>query len=154
MAELCAFCGKELKLLGKNTLVCGDISQTVCKECWKKYWDAPQAVRCRDLLEKGRPAEPERIRAFLEHETQELDEYQSELDRLGKLMNCCGQPMTPMCVSEFQLGHQGWFGGNMAHIVAGTMELAVFQCEQCGQVKFMNPKFIDPRAIKQNLHGA
>ena len=68
-------------------------------------------------------------------------------------MICCVQPMRPVSVSEFLLGRQCFFTGDWSNIIAGAMELAVFQCEQCGQGKFMNPKFIDPRAIKQNLRG-
>ena len=152
MAGQCAFCGKKLGLFN-DSLVCGNISQPVCQDCRKKYQDAPQALRCRDLVEKGSPVEPELVRAFLEREQKELDEINAEQERLGKLMSCCGQPMTPVSVSEFQLGCQGFFTGDWPNIIAGAMELAVFQCERCGQVKFMNPKFIDPRAIKQNLRG-
>lgn len=154
MAESCAFCGKKLGLFHNDTLVCGNISQPVCQDCWKKYQDVPQVLRCRDLLEKGSPIEPELLRKFLERERKELDEIEAELERLGKLMRCCGQPMTPVGVSEFQLGRQGFFTGDLPNIIAGAMELAVFQCEQCGQVKFMNPKFIDPRAVKKDLRGA
>lgn len=72
----------------------------------------------------------------------EAEAQRTEAERLGKLMNCCGQPMTPLGVSEFQLGCQGWILGDLPNLLAGAMELAVFRCEHCGQIRFMDPEFI------------
>ena len=142
MAEFCVFCGTELKWFGKNTLVCGNATQPVCKDCWEKYRGGSQVERCRELLTTGRAVDPETIRAFLEKEERELAEKQAKRERLGQAMNCCGQPMTSLGVSEFQLGRQGWILGDLPNLVAGAMELGVFRCEQCGQIKFMDPQFM------------
>lgn len=142
MAEFCSFCGKELKLFGKDTLVCGGVTQPVCRDCGEKYLSVSQVERCRELLKNGRAAEPEKIRVFLEEKERELAERQARAERLGRIMSCCGQPMTSLGVSEFQLGRQGWLTGDLPNLLAGAMELGVFRCDQCGQIKFMDPKFM------------
>ena len=60
-------------------------------------------------------------------------------------MSCCGQPMTPLGVSEYQLGRTGWIMGDLPNLLAGSMELALFRCERCGQIKFMDPKIMKDR---------
>lgn len=139
MAEVCVFCGVELTLLGKNVLECGGVTQPVCKACRKEYAAMSQIERCRELLRTGRAVEAEKVRAFFEEKERETAKQREKM----AAMQCCGQPMTYLGVSEFQLGCQGWFLGNLPNLVAGSMGLAVFQCERCGQVKFMNPKFLE-----------
>ena len=142
MAEVCAFCGTELKRFGKDTLVCASITQTVCKDCWTRYRDATQIERCRDILKHSWAKEPEEIRTFLEEREQEKAREQAKAEKLGRLMKCCGQPMTPLGMSEFQLGRTSWIFGDWPNLLAGAMELALFRCECCGQIKFMDPKFM------------
>lgn len=142
MAEYCAFCGKELKLFGKETLWCGGVTQNVCRDCADKYVRVDQIERCREALKSGQAAEPEKLRAFLAEQERKAEAQRAEAERLGKLMHCCGQPMTPLGVSEFQLGRCSFFFGNQPNLIAGAMKLAVFRCECCGQLKFMDPEFI------------
>lgn len=142
MAGTCIFCGEELKIFGKNGLVCGGVTQPVCNTCWEKYGNASQIERCRAVLKTGRAVEPEKIRPFLAEIEREEAEKQTEAERMGKLMNCCGQPMTPLGVSEFQLGRESFLLGSWSNILSGAMELGVFRCECCGQIKFMDPKFM------------
>ena len=141
MAKECAFCGAKLNMFA-SSLVCGNVSQPVCKDCGEKYAESLQLERCRELLKGSWAAEPEKLRAFLAEQEREAEAQRTEAERLGKLMNCCGQPMTPLGVSEFQLGCQGWILGDLPNLLAGAMELAVFRCEHCGQIRFMDPEFI------------
>ena len=138
MAEFCVFCGEELKRFGKDTLECGGVTQPVCKACWKQYIDTPQLERCRELLSTGRAVEPEKVRAFFEEMERETAKQREKM----AAMQCCGQPMTHLGVSEFQLGCQSWLLGDLPNLLAGAKGFAVFQCEHCGQVKFMNPDFL------------
>ena len=142
MAEVCAFCGTELKRFGKDYVVCAGVSQPVCKDCWTRYRDASQVKRCRDILKHSWAREPEQVRTFLAEREQEDAEERAKAEKLERLMSCCGQPMTSLGVSEFQLGRQGFFLGDLPNLLAGAMTLAVFRCECCGQIKFMDPKFI------------
>lgn len=142
MAKVCAFCGEELKRFGKESLVCGGVTQDVCRNCWETYRDAPQLQRCRDLLRSGHGEEMERVRVFLEKLEREEAEQQAKRERLGQIMSCCGQSMTPLGVFEFQMGQHTFFLGDLPNLLAGAMELAVFRCECCGQVKFLDPKFL------------
>ena len=62
MANVCAFCGKPLGLLGRENLVCGGTSQPVCKECWGKYLDVSDRERVETLLRSGHPEDPDKLR--------------------------------------------------------------------------------------------
>lgn len=142
MAESCVFCGAELNWFGKEFLNCGGVTQPVCKDCLNKYRGTSQLVRCQDALKTGRAVEPERIRAFLEDEDSEVAKQRAEMEQLGQVMRCCDQPMTPLGISEFQLGRESFLLGSWSNLVSGAMELGVFRCECCGQVKFMDPQFM------------
>lgn len=141
MADCCVFCGKELKRFEKVELACAGVAQLACKDCWNKYKDVPKIGQYRAMLSAGWAAEPEKLRAILA----ELEQEEVEAEKLNKLMSCCGQPMTPLGVSEFQLGRTGWIMGDLPNLLAGAMELALFRCERCGQIKFMDPKIMKDR---------
>ena len=141
MVDCCVFCGKELKRFEKVELACAGVAQLACKDCWNKYKDVPKIGQYRAMLSAGWAAEPEKLRAILA----ELEQEEVEAEKLNKLMSCCGQPMTPLGVSEFQLGRTGWIMGDLPNLLAGAMELALFRCERCGQIKFMDPKIMKDR---------
>ena len=141
MADCCVFCGKELKRFEKVELACAGVAQLACKDCWNKYKDVPKIGQYRAMLSAGWAAEPEKLRAILAEPEQE----EVEAEKLNKLMSCCGQPMTPLGVSEYQLGRTGWIMGDLPNLLAGSMELALFRCERCGQIKFMDPKIMKDR---------
>ena len=141
MADCCVFCGKELKRFEKVELACAGVAQLACTDCWNKYKDVPKIGQYRAMLSAGWAAEPEKLRAILA----ELEQEEVEAEKLNKLMSCCGQPMTPLGVSEYQLGRTGWIMGDLPNLLAGSMELALFRCERCGQIKFMDPKIMKDR---------
>ena len=141
MADCCVFCGKELKRFEKVELACAGVAQLACKDCWNKYKDVSKIGQYRAMLSAGWAAEPEKLRAILA----ELEQEEVEAEKLNKLMSCCGQPMTPLGVSEYQLGRTGWIMGDLPNLLAGSMELALFRCERCGQIKFMDPKIMKDR---------
>ena len=141
MADCCVFCGKELKRFEKVELACAGVAQLACKDCWNKYKDVPKIGQYRAMLSAGWAAEPEKLRAILA----EMEQEEVEAEKLNKLMSCCGQPMTPLGVSEYQLGRTGWIMGDLPNLLAGSMELALFRCERCGQIKFMDPKIMKDR---------
>jgi hypothetical protein len=130
-----------LKRFEKVELACAGVAQLACKDCWNKYKDVPKIGQYRAMLSAGWAAEPEKLRAILA----ELEQEEVEAEKLNKLMSCCGQPMTPLGVSEFQLGRTGWIMGDLPNLLAGAMELALFRCERCGQIKFMDPKIMKDR---------
>ena len=66
MARICVFCGKELGVFERDTLLAGNVSQPACKQCWNRLFEMPQEERGRLALETGRALEPEKIMANLE----------------------------------------------------------------------------------------
>lgn len=130
-----------MKRFEKVELACAGVAQLACKDCWNKYKDVPKIGQYRAMLSAGWAAEPEKLRAILA----ELEQEEVEAEKLNKLMSCCGQPMTPLGVSEYQLGRTGWIMGDLPNLLAGSMELALFRCERCGQIKFMDPKIMKDR---------
>lgn len=45
---------------------------------------------------------------------------------------CCGQDMTKLGVSTFQLGEHTFLGGDLDHLLSGSLKMAVFRCEVAG----------------------
>ena len=51
-----------------------------------------------------------------------------------------------MGVSTFQLGEHTFFLGDLDNLLSGSLELALFRCNCCGQIKFF-----DPACVKESL---
>lgn len=53
-------------------------------------------------------------------------------------MKClrCHADMVYVRTEKFQLGETGWFFGDLSNLLAGSMELSLYSCPQCGKVEF------------------
>lgn len=152
--ESCVLCGKELNFFSRSSINIYSTQQTVCTDC-KTQCDRAKAEEKLDLLQRilrsphlsdrelvmknktFREEEAERKRAA-EAERQEL--LRQRPIRQKEILTCCGRPMAALGVSEFQMGHEGFFIDT--HMFKGSMCFAIFRCECCGQLKFFDPSFI------------
>ena len=110
MAKVCAFCGKELGIFDRNTLLAGNVSQPACQDCWNRLLDLPQEERARLALETGRAVEPEALRSFLEaEEAQRKEQREAERRRRATGLTCryCGGPMLNFQRKHFNMGEEG-----------------------------------------------
>lgn len=138
MANVCAFCGKPLGLLGRENLVCGGTSQPVCKECWGKYLDVSDRERVETLLRSGHPEDPDKLRQS--YEAQRRREEEARSARLSGL-TCprCGGAMLRRGRQTFKLGEETLFFSDLNRLASGSLELELLACEKCGKVEFYLP---------------
>lgn len=137
MAECCAFCGKELKVFGKETLWCGGVTQSVCRDCADRYVRAGQIERCRELLKTGRAREPEKVAAFLEREEKRQQERAKWRERASRCP-ACGAEME-LKLENFSIGADG--AGGLMTLLADTYEVDLYACPVCGKVELYTADF-------------
>ena len=130
----------------------GDVKfYLVCAAERQTRWSAPYAQSCfrakmsesgfqlLEIMEKSKYlADREGFKVYLKAQKEELAER-------NKKYVCCGQPMLFCGKHEFQKGSMDFFTGSLGNIMAGSMEMAVFQCEVCGQYKFYDPRVVERR---------
>ena len=138
MAAVCAFCGAPLGLFGRETLVCGNTSQPVCKECWGNYLDVPDGERVEILLRSGHPVDPDKLRQS--YEAQQRREKEKRAARMSGLA-CprCGGAMLRLGRQTFKLGEETLFFSDLNRLASGSLELELLACEGCGKVEFYLP---------------
>ena len=73
------------------------------------------------------------------HVQQQEEQRQAQVKKTAR---CCGQDMTKLGVSTFQLGEHTFLGGDLDHLLSGSMKMAVFRCEVCGRLKFFDPEWV------------
>lgn len=151
----CVLCGKELSFFSRSFITIYSTHQTVCSVCQNQYDRAKPEEKAallqrilrspdlgdRDLILKNmqfREEEAARIKAAEEDRQQML--LQRPV-RQKAALTCCERAMTPRGVSEFQMGSEGFFLDT--HMLEGSMRLAIFRCDCCGQLKFFDPEFIE-----------
>lgn len=138
--KICAFCGKELGIFDRNTLLVGNTSQPACKDCWNQLFDLSQEERARRALESGRPADPEALRSFLEAEEARRQAQQEERRRkYATDLTClrCGGEMFRYGHKLIPLGDEGLLGPVLRDgFLTPWMEVDILRCEQCGRAEF------------------
>lgn len=134
MADVCIFCGKEIKFWQADQLTCGGVPQKVCGKCGNRYMNLPHRQRAVLALETGRAEGSERIEAFL-RETEEQQKQEDARRRYQEsTLTCCGQQMTKLDEVSF-LSQAGF-------LQTYTDTMVMFRCELCGQVKFFDASFL------------
>ena len=137
----CTICGKELGMLSSTCVRCGETNQMVCSVCAKLFQseDERKRIQLLEIMEKSKYlTDREGFKVYLKAKKEELAER-------NKKYVCCGQPMLFCGKHEFQKGSMDFFTGSLGNIVAGSMEMAVFQFEVCGQYKFYDPRVVERR---------
>ena len=134
----CVLCGE---MAGSWSLcyitLCGT-SQTLCEKCMRRYRDAAgeEKIALREYMARSpHLREGEEVRGRRQQEEQRQAQVK-------KTARCCGQDMTKLGVSTFQLGEHTFLGGDLDHLLSGSMKMAVFRCEVCGRLKFFDPEWV------------
>lgn len=78
----------------------------------------------------------------LEQAQERRQQEEQRQAQVKKTARCCGQDMTKLGVSTFQLGEHTFLGGDLDHLLSGSMKMAVFRCEVCGRLKFFDPEWV------------
>ncbi len=55
----------------------------------------------------------------------------------------CGTEMKFVLRERFQMGQYGLILGDLSHLLAGSLELELYNCPDCGKVEFFAPEESD-----------
>ena len=57
---------------------------------------------------------------------------------MSRQLSClrCGQKMNHIMKQKLQLGQTGWIFGDLPNLLAGAMEVDVYNCSGCGKIEF------------------
>ena len=60
-------------------------------------------------------------------------------------MDClrCHVPMQFKGTDQIQLGRTGFFVGTLSNLLSGALDVAVFECPNCGKIEFYDPEMVD-----------
>lgn len=145
----CVICGQETEFFRRATLPVYNTNQIVCTDCHQRYDSATQQEKA-DLKERilNSPYlwDRERIENLLKWK-QEVEEHRQAKEKMTVLKAahreqatvCCGQKMTCLGTSQFQLREHSILLGDLSPMMAGSLQMSVYQCEMCGQMKFFKP---------------
>lgn len=133
MADICIFCGKEMRLWQSDVLTCGGVQQPVCRTCSDQYAGLSQRQRGHLALKTGRAQEPERIQAFLDQADAELARDRQRWERQQETLLCCGQRMAEVDKVSFL--------SQIGFIQTHTGPMLLFRCDRCGQMKLFDASF-------------
>lgn len=151
----CVLCGKELSFFSRSSITVYSTHQTACTSCQEQYDRAKpeeKAVLLQRILRSPDLGDRDFVlknRRFREEEAARIKAAEKERQQMllqrpisqRAILTCCERAMTPLGVSEFQMGREGFFLDT--HMFEGSMRFAIFRCDCCGQLKFFDPKFIE-----------
>ena len=145
----CVICSQETDFFRRVTLPFYNTNQIVCIDCRQRYDSASQQEKSAlktQILNSPYLWDRESVENLLklkrEKEERRLAEEQLAARKVASRNQatvCCGQKMLSLGVSQFQLGEHSFLLGDLAHMMAGSLKLSVYQCEMCGQIKFFKP---------------
>ena len=57
-------------------------------------------------------------------------------------MDClrCASPMRYKGEDQLLLGKAGFFTGSLSNLLSGALDIAIFECPNCGKIEFFNPE--------------
>lgn len=145
----CVICGQETEFFRRATLPFYNTNQIVCIACRQRYDSASSAEKAKlkeKVLNSPYLWDRERIENLMkwkrEEEERRLAKEQMSVLKAARREQatvCCGQKMTSLGTSQFQLGEHSILLGDLSHLMAGSLQMSVYQCEMCGQIKFFKP---------------
>jgi len=152
----CILCERDLFLLGKCVIDLHGTKQSLCGECKRVYEKCnleEKFVLWEKMLRSSSLEDYETVRAGVAaargkwEESQVKRQNEQELIAKKRAMLesnacCCDMPMTLLGERQFQLGEYTLFGGDLNHLEAGSLTMAIYRCECCGQLKFFDPEIL------------
>lgn len=136
MAEICVFCGKELRAFSKDSLTFDTARQPVCGACRARLEDKSMLDCACLALDSGRAAEPDVIRAYIHREEEKLQARREEDPFLVRTCSGCGAEVRRTEKDLALLAPNAvltqW---NSYHFVD------MYACPKCGKVDFYASRF-------------
>ena len=145
MKNRCLFCGKELTMMQKKKLHCGNTIQTLCGDCYGRYKSLPAVERAEAALNTGRAEDAAALKEYLkpiqearlrEEETQR-NKHKSRLS--GKKCLRCEGELLHYGPITFKLGEETYFFSDINRLISGSLTMEVLRCASCGKAEFYIP---------------
>lgn len=158
MKDSCIFCQKELSMLQRKKLFCGNTSQILCGDCYAKYKNLNSAERAEAALKTGRAEDEQSLKDYLapikqaEKEKTEQNRAKKEKMLSGKECLRCGTEMLDYGSVTFKLGEETFFFSDMNRLASGSLTMNVLRCDNCGKAEFYIPDAdeLESAAQRQN----
>ena len=152
----CILCERDLFLLGKCVIDLHGTKQSLCGECKRVYEKCnleEKFVLWEKMLRSSSLEDHETVRAGVARAREDWEKTQlkklAEQELIAKkraLLEsnacCCDMPMTLLGERQFQLGEYTLFGGGLNQLEAGSLTMAIYRCDCCGQLKFFEPEIL------------
>ena len=157
----CVLCGQKTGLFDRCSIHFYRTTQIICSKCLDCYEksEGPErdaldqrilssrVLENRDVVRRNYEADQERKRAEEEARLEQERQLQERRERQKSFLRCCDREMKPLGTFTFQLGEHTFFLGDLDNLLSGSLELALFRCECCGQVKFFDPSFVKDASL-------
>lgn len=141
MADFCALCGTSVGFLNRRELVCCGESQSFCPACCESLSGLNHFERTRVLLDRGRPANPEKMRPILEQYDEEqaakkVRDEEAAANAWSEL-TClrCGVPMRNLGKRYFTAYE---IPNPYSRYQYDMLELFLLRCDRCGRTEFIS----------------
>lgn len=138
----CALCGVPLGLFEKKELVCCGETQIFCSTCYEQMYDLNHFERTRILLERGRPANPEKMRPILKQYDEEqadkkIRDEEVAVNAYSSGLTClrCGVPMRNLGKRYFTAFP---VPNPYTRYQYDLLELFLLRCDRCGKTEFIS----------------
>ena len=63
----------------------------------------------------------------------------------------CGQDMIHIMTQKLQLGQTSWFLGDLPNLLAGSLEVDIYSCPDCGKLEFFSSDNITEDISENNI---
>ena len=151
----CILCEREMLPFGKYVIDLHGTKQSLCGECKRVYEKCnleDKFVLWEKMLRSPALEDYETVRAGVAAARENWEKTQAKKQDEQELIAkrralleiaafCCDRPMTALGERQFQLGEHTFLLGDLSHLAAGSMTMAVYRCDCCGQLKFFDPEF-------------
>lgn len=142
MEKQCVFCKKPLGRWEKRLLYCGNVNQSVCKECFDKYSGRSNVELGFLAYETGRAESADQLKEFVERmqkvreENEEKKKEERQKRLTGKKCLRCGGEMLNHGSMKLKLGEETFFFSDLNRLVSGSMAVNALRCESCHKAEF------------------
>lgn len=145
MKNQCIFCGRELTIMQKKKLYCGNTSQTLCGDCYGQYKSLSAVERAEAAYGTGRADDAAKLREYLETvrqaQLQRDEEKKTKARKRVSEKKClrCNEQMLDYGAVTFKLGEETYFFSDLNRLFSGSLTMNILRCASCGKVEFFVP---------------
>lgn len=141
----CIFCQKELGMMQRKKLSCGNTTQILCGDCYGRYKNLNALERAAAALETGRAEDEQQLKDYLtsvrDFQNAKAEQDKAEKEKMRSEKEClrCGTRMLDYGNVTFKLGEETFFFSDINRLASGSLTMNVLLCDNCGKAEFYIP---------------